>query len=148
MLFIIIVIAAGVLAPLFFGVMPGWQAARLGGQYAALKEGGRSETEGSRRLRLRAALVVRQVALALVLLLSAGLLSKSLEHLRTANLGFDPSHLVTAGVSLPNAAYHDDATQIGFFRAVIDELKAKPGVITAAAAEPVPFNGDHWTGSF
>lgn len=141
-------IAAGVLAALFFGVMPAWQAARLGGRYAALKEGGRAETEGAGRLRLRSALVVGQVALALVLLVSAGLLLKSLERLRTANLGFDPSHLMTAAVSLPDAGYHDDARQVGLFRAVIDELKTKPGVITAAAAEPVPFNGDHWTGSF
>ncbi len=145
---ILFTIAAGVLAALLFGVMPAWQAARFGGAYAALKEGGRSETEGSRRQHLRSALVMCQVALALVLLLSAALLFKSLERLRTAKLGFDPSHLMTAAVSLPDAAYHDDARQIALFRSVINELKAKPGVITAAAAEPVPFNGDHSTGSF
>ncbi len=145
---VVFTIAAGVLAALFFGLMPAWQAARLGGRYADLKEGGRSETEGARRQRLRSALVVGQVALALVLLLSAGLLLKSLERLRSANLGFDPSHVMTAAVSLPDAGYHDDAKQIGFFRAVIDDLKGQPGVITAAGAEPAPFNGDHWTGSF
>lgn len=141
-------VAAGVLSSLLFGLIPAWQAARFGKQYEALKEGGRSDTEGSRRQGIRSALVIGQVALTLVLLLGAGLLLKSLEHLRSANLGFDPSHLMTAAIDLPDTGYHEDAKQIALFRSVIQELNATPGVISAAAAEPVPFNGDHWTGSF
>ncbi len=140
--------AAGVLTAILFGLIPGWQAARFGNQFETLKEGGRSDTEGVQRQRARSFLVIAQVALALVLLLGAGLLLKSLERLRSANLGFNPTHVMTAAVALPDAAYHEDAKQIALFRSVIDDLKTKPGVITAAAAEPVPFNGDHWTGSF
>ena len=141
-------VAAGILAAVLFGLMPAWQAARFGNQFEALKEGGRSDTAGVHKQRARSALVVGQVAVALVLLVGAGLLLKSLERLRSANLGFNPSHLMTAAVALPDAAYHDDAKQIVLYRSVIEDLKTKPGVITAAAAEPVPFNSDHGTGSF
>ncbi len=145
---VIATIAAGVLAALLFGLIPAWQAVRFGGHYEKLKEGGRSDTEGIKRQRMRSALVIGQVALALVLLIAAGLLLKSLDHLRSARLGFDPRHLMTAAVELPETAYHDDAQQIALFRSVLADLKAKPGVIVVAAAQPVPFNGDRWTGSF
>ncbi len=145
---VLFTIAAGALAAVLFGLMPSWQAARFGNQFEALKEGGRSDTAGVNKQRARSALVVGQVAVALVLLVGAGLLLKSLERLRSANLGFNPSHLMTAAVALPDAAYHDQAKQVAMYRSVIEDLKTKPGVITAAAAEPVPFNGDHWTGSF
>ena len=55
---------------------------------------------------------------------------------------------MTAAIELPDAAYPDGQKQAALFRSIVDELKASPGVIAAAAAEPVPFNGDHWTGSF
>ncbi len=145
---VLFTMAAGVLAAILFGFIPAWQTARFGNQFQMLKEGGRSDTEGVDRQRARSSLVIGQVALALVLLLGAGLLLKSLERLRSANLGFNPEHVMTAAVALPDAAYHEDAKQIAFFRSVVNDLKTKPGVVTAAAAEPVPFNGDHWTGSF
>lgn len=145
---VLFTMAAGVLAAILFGLIPAWQAAGFGNQFETLKEGGRSDTEGVHRQRARSFLVIGQIALALVLLLGAGLLLKSLERMRSANLGFNPVHVITAAVALPDTVYREDAKQIALFRSVINDLKAKPGVITAAAAEPVPFNGAHWTGSF
>ena len=148
---IYVVLAAvltGVLAALLFGILPAWQATRLASRYEDLKEGGRSDTEGAHRQRIRSALVVGQVALALVLLVAAGLLLKSLERLRSAHLGFDESHLISAAVELPDTTYRENGQQTTFFRSVLADLKSRPGGISVAAAEPVPFNGDHWTGSF
>ena len=141
-------IVTGVLAALFFGLMPAWQAARLGRRHESLKEGGRSDTEGVRRQRLRSTLVVGQVALALVLLLAAGSLLNSLKALRGSKLGFDPAGVMTAGVALPESAYGDSARRVSLFRSVLAELRTKPGVVSAAAADPVPFNGENGTGSF
>jgi len=141
-------IFAGALSALFFGIVPAWQVSRFGETYASLKDGGRSETTSVNRQRIRNALVAGQIALALVLLLGTGLLFASLHRLRSTNLGFDPAHVMTAAIHLPAAAYQDEQKQAALFTSVVDELKRSPGVVTAAAAEPVPFNGDHWTGSF
>ena len=141
-------ILAGACASILFGLLPAWQAARLGSQYENLKEGGRADTEGARRQRARSLMVIGQVALAVVLLLASGVLVKSLEYLRSKNLGFNPNQVLSGAVELPDAVYHEDARQSAFFRNVVNELKATPGIVSAAAAEPVPFNGDHWTGSF
>ena len=141
-------VAVGIAAALMFGIIPALQAARLGTHYEFLKEGGRSDTESRGRQRVRGALVLSQVALALVLLLGAASLLKSLARLHSTNLGFDPKHLMTAAVDLPDPAYTDDTKKINLFRGVLERLREVPGVISAAAAEPVPFNGDHWTASF
>ena len=138
----------GALTALLFGLIPALNAARIGGRYESLKEGGRSETEGRSRQRLRGGLVAGQVALAFMLMISAVLLLKTLGRLRSMDLGFAPAHVMTAAVDLPNKVYSEDAKQAAFFRSVLEQLKKEPGVITAAAAEPVPFNGDHWGDSF
>jgi predicted permease len=136
-------IAAGIL----FGVAPAWQISRLD-RYQLLKEGGRANTGGLGRQHLRASLVIGEVALALVLLVGAGLFLRSLAALEDVNPGFQPSGVIAAGLSLPPARYADDGKRIAFYRAVLGNLTALPGVTSAAAALSVPFSGDGGSASF
>ena len=138
---------AAIVAGILFGVAPAWQISRLD-RYELLKEGGRANTGGLGRQHLRAALVVAEVALALVLLVGAGLFLRSLAALEDVDPGFQPNGVITAGLSLPRAHYADAGKRIAFFRAVLGNLAAMPGVTAVAAATPVPFSGDGGSASF
>ena len=136
-------IAAGIL----FGVAPAWQISRLN-RYELLKEGGRSNTGGKARHRLRAALVIGEVALALVLLVGAGLFLRSLAALEDVQPGFDPHGVITASLSLPHTRYGDPQKRVAFYRAVLGNLSAMPGVSSAAGGVPMPFSGSASSASF
>ena len=136
-------IAAGIL----FGIAPAWQISRLD-RFDALREGGRSGSAGLRRQKLRSGLVIGEVALALVLLVGAGLFLRSLASLQDVNPGFQPQGLITGSVTLPQTQYGDAAKQIAFYRAVLDRLSTLPGVSNVAAAVPVPFTGQSGSASF
>ena len=138
----------GLLAAVLFGLAPAWQMSRLGQSYARLKEGGRSDTEGTHRQRLRAALVTAQVALALVLLFGAGLFLKSLSKLREVDTGFHSHGVMTASIALPEAQYGDETKQAAFFRAVLANLSQAPGVQAAAVIDTLPFSGNESSASF
>ena len=140
-------VLTAVVAGILFGVAPAWQISRLD-RYELLKEGGRANTGSLGRQQLRAALVVAEVALALVLLVGAGLFLRSLAALEAVNPGFQPNGVITAGLSLPETHYADRGKRIAFFRAVLGNLAAMPGVTSAAAALPVPFSGDGGSASF
>ena len=140
-------LAVTVLSALLFAAMPAWQATR-GTSFDVLKEGGRSGTAGKTRQRLRSALVVGEVALALVLLAGAGLLLRSLSQLQQVNPGFEPEGLMTASLTLPGNRYDTPEKRIAFHRALVGRLKAIPGVTTAAAISPMPFGGGDWSASF
>ena len=135
-------IAAGVL----FGIAPAWHVSRLD-RFDALKEGGRSGGASHRRNRIRAGLVIGEVALALVLLVGAGLFLRSLQSLQTVNPGFQPNGVITASVVLPQTQYSDPAKQIALYHAVLERLSSLPGVTTAAGV-PVPFSGQAGSSSF
>ena len=136
-------LAAGVL----FGVAPAWQISRLN-RYELLKEGGRSNSAGRGRQQLRSWLVVAEVALALVLLVGAGLFLRSLAALENVSPGFQTAGVITGGLSLPRARYNDGARQMAFYRAVLDNLSATPGVTAVAAGVPLPFSGNGGSASF
>jgi predicted permease len=138
---------ATILSALLFGIAPAYQISRLK-RYEVLKEGGRSGTAGLSRQRLRSGLVIGEVALALMLLVGAGLFLRSLSRLKEVSPGFDPQGVMTGMVSLPDARYHEPEKQSIFVKTVVDQLAHLPGVISAAAAMPVPFNGQDWTASF
>jgi predicted permease len=140
-------VLAAAAAGLLFGVAPAWQISRLD-RYELLKEGSRANTAGVRRQHLRAALVVAEVALALVLLVGAGLFLRSLAALQEVNPGFQPNGVITAAVSLPRSHYADAGKRIAFYGAVLGNLAAMPGVASVAAATPVPFSGDGGSASF
>ncbi|HEV2246313.1 MAG TPA: FtsX-like permease family protein, partial [Terriglobia bacterium] len=139
--------AAGILAGILFGLAPSWQVSRLN-PYHALKEDALSTTAGGARQQARSLIVMGELALALVLLVGAGLFLKSLARMQEVNTGFDPHGVMTAGLALPEKQYDTPEKQIVFFQNVVDRLKAMPGVKAAAAGTPIPFSGGFASASF
>jgi putative ABC transport system permease protein len=128
------------LTGLIFGLLPAWSASKSGvGE--ALKEGGRSATAGSARQRLRSAFVVGELAVALVLLVGAGLLIKTFWNLRSVDPGFDPNHLLTMHVQLPESRYEKVREQTRFRNQVLAGMNSLPGVQAAMISE-IPLSGD------
>jgi len=124
---------------LIFGLAPAWQASRLA-LNETLKEGGRSGG-GSQRQRLRGALVIAEVALALVLLIGAGLMIRSFAHLQNVPLGFTPENVLTMRLTLPAAKYGQGAPRVNFFDQLLQRLHGVPGVIDASAVTELPLAG-------
>jgi predicted permease len=120
---------------LLFGLAPALNASR-GDLVGALKT---SDVRGGDRSRLRSALVVAQVALTLVLLVSAGLLVTSLRGARRADVGFDPSHIAVASVD-PELLGFDEARTRTFYRDLLARVAALPGVTSTALATFVPLS--------
>ncbi|MFZ0522386.1 MAG: ABC transporter permease [Candidatus Acidiferrales bacterium] len=135
-------LATGIL----FGLAPALQVSHAN-IVDALKEGALSTTAGRGRHTLRSALVVMETALALVLLVGSGLLIRSLLRLQDVNPGFDPHNVMASNVDLPDAKY-SDTQKAQFFRELIPQLRALPGVQSAAAIYPLPMGGDEIRTSF
>ncbi len=130
-----------------FGLIPGLASAKPE-LTESLKEGGRSSTEGRRRNRLRNALVIAEVALALVLLTSAGLLMKSFVRLQNVNPGFDPHHVLTMEVSLPKLQYPDDKAIVQFSDEAQRRIAMLPGVQAVGLTTILPLAGTNSDSSF
>ncbi|MDP1571451.1 MAG: ABC transporter permease [Vicinamibacterales bacterium] len=128
------------LTALIFGLAPAVQSAtRL--MVAVLKESGRG-TAGSRRaLTLRNLFMVTELALALMLLVGAGLLMRSLVNLQSVDPGLSPDRLLVADVRLPLSGYPEPAARRAFFASLLERLEALPGVEQASFASVVPFTG-------
>ncbi|HMC67095.1 MAG TPA: ABC transporter permease, partial [Gemmataceae bacterium] len=137
----------GVLAGVLFGLAPAWQVASID-RYESLKEGGRAGTAGRRRQRVRSLLVAGELALALVLLVGAGLFLKSLSRIEQVDTGFEPRGVMTAALALPETQYGDEDKRATFYRTVLERLSAVPGVRAAGAGAPVPFSGGTASASF
>ncbi|HEX5884885.1 MAG TPA: ABC transporter permease [Pyrinomonadaceae bacterium] len=129
-----------ILTGLVFGLAPAWTASR-GGAGDALKEGGRSATAGSSRQRLRSAFVVAELAVALILLVGAGLLIKTFWKLRSVEPGFNPDNMITMRVELPETRYQDVASQTRFRKRVLAGMNSLPRVQAAMVSE-LPLSGD------
>ena len=130
-----------------FGAAPAWQIAFLDPQQN-LKQG-RGTGEGSAgRHHFRSVLVVAELALALVLLASAGVFVKSLGKLKYVDVGFRPHGLMTAALALPDRQYDTPTKQIAFLQSSLDHLGSAAGVQSAAAAIPLPFSGFGGSSSF
>jgi putative ABC transport system permease protein len=127
---------ASVFTSLLFGLLPALHASRRdsGGQ---LKEGGRTGTDGRRGGRVRAALAVGELAIALVLLVGAGLLIRSVIALNNEDPGFATRGMLTLRLQLPSAAYREPARILNFYEQLIERLEALPGVESAAAGSTV-----------
>src|SRR5262249_51491123 len=104
----------------------------------ALQEGSRGATAGARGRRLRTALMTVEVALAVVLLVGAGLLVKSLGRLQGVDVGFRPEGVLTADVNLPPAKYGEPAARVRFLDAVLERLRAHPDVDSVGAVSRLP----------
>ncbi|NMO19031.1 ABC transporter permease [Pyxidicoccus fallax] len=122
-----------------FGLVPALQASRAD-LNTALREGTRG-TDGKKAGRLRSGLVVAQVALALVLLVGAGLFAKSLLALSEVEAGFTPEGVLTGRVALPQAAYADTARRASFMRDLLTRIQALPGVESVGATNMLPLGG-------
>ena len=128
------------LTGLVFGLLPAWTASRTGAG-EALKEGGRSSTAGAARQRLRSSFVIAELAVALVLLVGAGLLIKTFWKLRSVQPGFNPDHLLTMRVELPETRYKEVEKQTRFRQQTLDSINALPGVEAAMVSE-LPLTGE------
>ena len=114
----------------------------------ALKEGGRGSTSGVRRNRLRNALVVAEVAVALVLLVGAGLLLKSFARLQSVDPGFNPKNVLTMEIALPVLKYPAGKPVGDFFAEATRRVKSLPGVEAAAFTSILPLSGTNSDSSF
>lgn len=122
-----------------FGVLPALRAAATNPS-SALRSGGRSGGS-STATRIRNGLVVGQVSMALVLLVSAGLLVRSLQNLMAVDLGFDPNGVVALQIQLPQTRYPDAATLLGFMGPLEERLAALPGVTATGSITNLPMAG-------
>jgi putative ABC transport system permease protein len=125
-----------------FGLVPALQnSAAVPG--SALKAAGRGASASGGR-RLSGALIIAETALALVLLVGAGLLVKSFARLQEVDPGFDHENVLTMRVPLPRARYAKDEQVAEFYRALLERVRSLPGVESAAVANELPFTGRGW----
>lgn len=139
------VAAVTLVTSVLFGLAPALRASRVQ-PTAGLRQAGRSVSEGQPANRLRAALVVSQTGLAVMLLIAAGLLLQSFARLGRVEVGFDRDDLLTVQFRLPENKYQTDESVIAFFDQMLERVAAVPGVEGAATALGMPFTADE--GSF
>jgi predicted permease len=132
----LVALGSGVL----FGLLPAFRASRPD-VAEALKAGGRGAGAGAMGQGLRSALVVVEVSLSLVLLVGAGLLTRSLIELQRVSLGFDADGVVVVPVTLPEATYGDGERVARYFQDAVERVRRVPGVIAASAVNSAPFAG-------
>jgi putative ABC transport system permease protein len=124
-----------------FGVLPALQASRGGDLHRSLKTGGRGLSGDAGRGRLRRGLVVAELALAVTLVIAAGLLFRSFVRLHQVEIGFDPDDVITFNVSLPDARYGEPDLAEAFFAELVERSAALPGVAAAGAVFGLPMSG-------
>jgi len=131
-------LAVTVVCGVLFGLAPALQGSRAG-LTVGLHDGGRGTTDRRGR-RLRSLLVVSEFALAIMLLVGAGLLIRSFLRLQQVNPGFESGEILTASVSLPQARYPDGPARSALFRRLIDQTATLPGVEAVAISMALPPN--------
>jgi predicted permease len=135
---LIFTLAASILTGVLFGLAPAMQASNPD-LNDVLKEGGRTGTGGKQKL--RASLIVAEVALALVLLIGAGLVIRSVAILQNVNPGFDPRNVVALDVTLSPTAYSEPVKVNNLYRDLLDRIRNLPGVQAAATTDLLPLGG-------
>jgi putative ABC transport system permease protein len=138
-------LVTAVVTTFLFGLFPAIQSAQPQ-LTEVLKESARSSLQNPRSRRFRNALVVSEVGLAVVLLVGAGLMVRTLAQLSRLNLGFDPAHVLTMHVPLSGDRYEQPQARADFWQRVVAAVKALPGVEAASASRGLPI-GD-WSGQF
>jgi len=132
-------LSLSMLTGVLFGLFPSLQASKAN-LNEVLKEGARG-TESLRRLRLRSVLVVSEFALALMLLIGAGLMIKSFRRLQEVKPGFQAANLLTARVALPDSKYSEFPKSRSFFQQLFERVQARPEVKSVGAINVLPFGG-------
>ncbi len=140
---LILAILTGVIC----GLAPAFAAIRTSVN-ETLKEGGRTGTSGGGHARLRSALVVTEIAIALVLLAASGLLLRSFEKMREVDLGFRPDHTLVASYSLPRKQYSTQASVDEFNRELVRRLQELPGVKSVGLTSFLPASGNNSNSAF
>ena len=130
-----------------FGLVPAWQASHVD-LNASLKSGTRTGGSGEHRGRMRNGLIIGEVALALVLLICAGLLIQSFSRLGHVQPGLRTKRLLTAGVRLPAITYPKNENIIAFYDRFLERLRALPGVESASVIVPLPLSGSNMVTDF
>jgi len=123
-----------------FGLAPALQLSRTD-LNEALKDTSRSSGGGTRRARIRGALVVTEVALSVVLLIGAGLLMRSFVRLQGVDAGFNPANLLVASINLPTSRYAQPAQRVGFYKRLSEDLASLPGVTSVGIVQGLPLTG-------
>jgi putative ABC transport system permease protein len=126
---------------IIFGMFPAVQSTKLN-LNEMLKEEGRGSTGGLHRSRLRSLLVIAEVALALVLLIGAGLLIRSFSRLLDVHIGFNAQNVMTGEVILPPSGYAEKHQQLAFFQQVLERLRGLQGVEQAGIVSFLPLKGE------
>jgi putative ABC transport system permease protein len=144
---LVVTLVVSVVTGILFGLVPALASGNPE-LTEALKEGGRGSTTGLRRNRLRNALVVAEVAMALVLLVGAGLLMKSFARLQNVDPGFDPRNVLTMEVALPTAKYPRGKPVGDLFAEATRRIQALPGVEAVAFTSILPLSGTNSDSSF
>lgn len=132
-----------ILTGLIFGIVPALQSSRLD-LNGVLKEGGRHAAAGTGQ-RLRSAMVVGEIALAVVLLVGAGLMMKSLLRLLQTDVGFNTENLLTMTVALPPSKYPEAEPVFTFYTQLQERVRSLPGVAGAGTVDILPLNGGNTT---
>jgi len=140
----VLLFAAGiiVLAAFIFGLAPAIHSTKPDVQ-SELKEGGRTASASAAQNKLRGALAIAEISLALILLVGAGLMMKSLYKLMSVNPGFRPDSVLTMEMDLRTQQYSKDPAVLNFWQQVLDRVRALPGVESAATGTVVPLTGNH-----
>jgi putative ABC transport system permease protein len=143
----VLLFAAGVivLCTFVFGLAPASHSTKPDVQ-SELKESGRAMSAGMGQSRMRGALAIAEVSLALILLVGAGLMMKSLYRLLSVDPGFRPDRVLTMEMTLRTAQYAKDPAVLNFWQRVLDQVHQLPGVEAAALGTNIPLTGDHSRG--
>lgn len=133
-------LSVSLLTGIIFGLVPAWQAAnpQVG---ECLKEGGREGADGAKSNRIRNVFAVVEIALALVLLVGAGLMVRSFMNLQKLDPGFDSNRILTTQIQLPSARYKEDAQLSAFANQLIEKVNPLPDVESVALMSDLPLSG-------
>jgi len=136
---LVFTLVLSLLTALLFGLAPAWQSSQPN-LIDAIKGDGKTFSGGVRRARLRSFLVVSEIAFALVLLMCAGLLIRTVIQLQRVDTGIDYTHALKMDLGLPSLRYSDNAKRIEFYRELTSRVRALPGVVNAGVVTPLPLS--------
>jgi putative ABC transport system permease protein len=131
-----------VMAAFIFGLTPALHSTKPNVQ-SELKEGGRTASAGAAQNRLRGALAIAEISLALILLIGAGLMMKSLYRLMAVDPGFRPDRVLKMGMDLRTQQYSKEPAVLNFWQQLLDRVRALPGVESAAVGTVIPLTDSH-----
>ena len=133
-------LALSAITALLCGLLPAWQSSQPN-LTEALKADGRTLSSGMQRTRLRSFLVVSEIAFALILLMCAGLLIRTVIQLQRVDPGFDYTHALKMDLGLPSLRYPTGAKRIEFYQELTKRVQSLPGVVSAGVVTPLPLAG-------